>query len=46
MKLNFWQWIGLGLLVIAVILVVRKKTAPTDVVPNPTTQQSTPATTP
>jgi hypothetical protein len=49
MKLNFWQWIGLGLLVVAVILIVRKRTATTDVVqpaPGTTTQQPAPTTAP
>jgi hypothetical protein len=47
MKLNFWQWIGLGLLIVAVILIARKRIAPTDVVPQTTTTQpSSPATAP
>jgi drug/metabolite transporter (DMT)-like permease len=38
MKLNFWQWIGLILLVLAVVLIARRRLATTDVVqPAPST---------
>ena len=32
MKLNFWQWLGVVLIIIAVVLIVRKRIATTDVV--------------
>ena len=39
MKLNFWQWIGIILLIVAVVLIARRKTA--DTVPAPTTAPTT-----
>jgi drug/metabolite transporter (DMT)-like permease len=48
MKLNLWQWLGLILLVLAVILIARRRMASTDVVqPAPSTASpavTTPAT--
>jgi hypothetical protein len=35
MKLNFWQWLGLVLLVIAVVLIFRKRMGTGDTVPAP-----------
>jgi drug/metabolite transporter (DMT)-like permease len=32
MKLNLWQWIGLILLIIAVVLIARRRLATSDVV--------------
>ena len=36
MKLNFWQWIGLVLLLIGLVMLVYRRTRPTG--PAPTTQ--------
>ena len=35
MKLNFWQWLGVVLLIVAVVLIFRKRTGPSDVVTAP-----------
>jgi hypothetical protein len=35
MKLNFWQILGLVLLIVAIILIARKRMATTDVVNQP-----------
>jgi hypothetical protein len=46
MKVNFWQVLGVVLVIIGVVLFARKKTGTTDTTqPAPTQQQSRPATT-
>jgi drug/metabolite transporter (DMT)-like permease len=44
MKLNLWQWIGLILLVLAVVLIARRRLATTDVVNPPSQTSASPAT--
>jgi hypothetical protein len=46
MKLNFWQILGLILLVIAVVLFARRKTATTDTVPPTAPSTNAPTTMP
>jgi drug/metabolite transporter (DMT)-like permease len=43
MKLNFWQILGILLLIVGIVLVFRKRIAPTDVRPpqNTTTNATT-----
>ena len=48
MKLNFWQWVGIILIIVGVVLFARRRTGTNDVVntqPN-TTNTVAPATTP
>ena len=42
MKLNFWQWLGLIVLVIALIFIIRRETAPTKTaLPSPSNPPAT-----
>ena len=42
MKLNFWQILGIIILIVGIVLIVRKRTATTDVVPPSTAPMTTP----
>lgn len=46
MKLNFWQILGIIILIIGIVLVFRKRTATTDTVPQTTTPTNAPASAP
>ncbi|MBC8107271.1 MAG: hypothetical protein H7Z14_11825 [Anaerolineae bacterium] len=46
MKLNFWQILGIIILIVGIVLVFRKRMATTDVLPQTTTPTNAPTTTP
>jgi drug/metabolite transporter (DMT)-like permease len=37
MKLNFWQWLGMVLLIVAIVLIARRRMGTGDVVSPPST---------
>jgi hypothetical protein len=40
MKLNFWQWLGIIIFAIALIIIIKREMAPAEkVAPNPSTTQ-------
>jgi hypothetical protein len=41
MKLNFWQWLGVILLIIAIVLIARRQIAPSTAPTQPSTSPAT-----